>query len=141
VDRVGEPLGERARLARLLGVGPAQPQREADDHPLDVAIAHELGQAREAAPGGGPLDRIDGRRPGPGRVAERATAPCAAVIEGKHAHEANAWTRTEGGSPVGERYASAASIAARAAAIASGSLSGSRPPACAIVSRPPPPPP
>src|SRR5215470_13027451 len=32
-------------------------------------------------------------------------------------------------------------MAARAASIASGSLSGSRPPACAIVSRPPPPPP
>src|SRR5277367_1478216 len=120
-----ELSGEGARLACLLGVAAVERQWQADDHALDLALARELAQLREAALGGGTRDRVDGCDDRAGGVAQRAAAARAAVVEREHPHQP----------------ASAASIVARPVSMASARRSGSRPPACASVSRPPPPPP
>ena len=78
---------ELARLARLLAVAAAQRQRQPDDHALDLALAHQLAQrARARACVRGPLDRLDRRHDRARRVADRAAAARAAVVEREHAH-------------------------------------------------------
>src|SRR5439155_746149 len=118
-------LGERARLARLRAVMPAQRQRQPDHDALHLALAHEPTQRAQSPPAAGARDGRDRRDDRAGRVAHGAAATRAAVVEGEHPHHSS----------------SAEMISFSAAAIACSSLSGSRPPAWARVSRPPPPPP
>src|SRR5918996_6107675 len=121
-----QPLGKRARGPRLLPLLTAQGQRQAHHDPLRALLLDEPREGAEALPGVRPLDR--GQRGGERArgVRDRAAATSRPVVEGEDPRH---------------QPASAFSISARAVASASGSFSGSRPPACAIVSRPPPPPP
>src|SRR6185312_3764104 len=90
-------------------------------------LGRERQHAREALARPGPQHRFERRRERACRIADRRAAAGAAVVEGED--------------PCQRQLASTRSISARAASSASGSFSGSRPPACAMLSRPPPPPP
>ena len=86
-SRAAEPLGELARLARLLAVGAAQRQRQPDDHALDLALGTSCAQrarARARAPGAPP--RSIGVTIVPVGSLTRAAAAGAAVVEREHAH-------------------------------------------------------
>ena len=149
-----------ARPAGALG----QPRREAlvvqlhrDVERSARAAAQTRAPPRACAPVLARRASAAGRRPRaprPARATSRASAARPLRVSGRST-AANGVasvpvgrrSRSRSGRPVVEgedarlRPPSARSIAARAVASASGSLSGSRPPACAIVSRPPPPPP
>src|SRR5207302_2187899 len=124
VGGAAKPARERPGGGRLRALLARHPDREADDHPAHAGVADELDQLAEPLWRVGARDRGQRRGQRPARVRDRAAAASRAVVEREH-----------------PRHESARSIASLAAAIASGSLSGARPPACAIVSRPPPPPP
>ena len=110
-----QALGERARLAGLGGVAAGRATaagRRRRARPPARAPARD---AREALARAGPQDRLERRGQRPGRVGHRDAAAGAAVVE-----------REDPQTP------SARSISARAAGSASGSFSGSRPPAWAM---------
>src|SRR5207248_1403225 len=123
VDRVAQRLDEPLRLARLLAVLAAQRQRQPDDDSLRLLGPDELEQPSEPGFGRGPLDHADRSRERAGRVRDGHAGPRGTVVEREHLH------------------ARAERIWRSAAARASSSLFGSRPPASASVGRPPPPPP
>ena len=50
VERRAQAVGERARLARLVGVSAGERQRQADDDPLDLALGDELAQRSACRP-------------------------------------------------------------------------------------------
>ena len=79
--------GERARLARLLGVGAGQRERQADHHAPDLAVARPARRAR-AKPRrvAGRSDGLDRRGQRARGIAQRTPAAGAAVIQGQHAH-------------------------------------------------------
>src|SRR5215210_3777191 len=124
VEPIPQPLDECAGLPRLVRVGSGQRQRQPDEHQVRLELADQRDEPPEAAAGRGREDRVERGGQGAGRIGDRDPAARAAVVQRDDAAQASA-CRT-------------ASSAARSA---SGSLSGSRPPAWAIVSRPPPPPP
>ena len=68
------------------------------DDLVHPALGHEARYRAEATLRAGIRDRVERGREHLGRVAERAPAACAAVVEGKHAHEASESPRTEDGS-------------------------------------------
>ena len=111
--------------------GPSSPERltgRPTTTVLGLLLCDKPRDLAEPALGAGIGDGLERRRERPGRVADRAAAAGAAVVERQDAGQA--------GSP------SFASIALRARSRAPRRASpGLRPPACAIVSRPPPPPP
>src|SRR5207248_1577045 len=111
----------RRRLLALLAL---ERQRQPHHHEPGLRLVDELGERLHSRGGLRTLDRAQRDRHRPGRIGHRRATARRAVVEGEDA-----------------RHESARSMARRAAAIASGSLSGSRPPAWAMVSRPPPPPP
>src|SRR4051812_8867175 len=121
-----QSLGERARLGGLRGVAPREPERQPDDHALGFRLAHDRREPVDPAPRVRPHHGLERRRQHARRVADGHAAARAPVVE------------REDPQP---QARSARSIASRATPSASSSFSGSRPPACAIVSRPPPPPP
>ena len=89
---LGEPLRERARLGGLRGVRARQRKRQPDDDEARLALAHDVAYAGEALARRRPQDGLDRRRERPGRVAERAAAARAAVVERKHAHRSRRLT-------------------------------------------------
>ena len=113
-----------ARSARLLSLLTGERERQPHHHAVHVVVARELGEPSQAPSRGRALHCADRGGERAGWVGESAAAARLAEVE----RENPAHTR-------------ARSIATRAAVIASGSFSGSRPPAWAMVSRPPPPPP
>src|ERR1700689_5152546 len=60
-EALRELAGEGTCLARLLGVAAVEREWQPNDYQLDLALAHELAQPREAALGGGPFDDLGGR--------------------------------------------------------------------------------
>src|SRR4051812_45104751 len=124
VEPIPQPLDECAGLTRLLRVGPGERERQPHHHALGLERADHRDEAAEAAPGGGLQDGVERGRERARRIRDGDAAAGAAVVERDDPAQASAW-RT-------------ASSAVRSA---SGSLSGSRPPAWAMLSRPPPPPP
>ena len=145
-EPLGEPRGERARLARLLGVARRSATaagRRPRAPPRARARARAARRARACCAGRGDgLDRRDDRA---GGVAQRAAAARAAVVEREHAHARSALAVRAACALAAElarisRRAPPRSPRARRRSPRR-ACSGSRPPACAIVSRPPPPPP
>src|SRR5215213_5497649 len=124
VEPIPQPLDECAGLPCLIGVTSGERQRQADHDDGRLELADPRHQAAEAAARRGRQDRLDRRGERTRRVRHGDAAPGAPIVERDDAAQASA-LRT-------------ASSAVRSA---SGSLSGSRPPAWAMLSRPPPPPP
>src|SRR5205085_12354329 len=123
-DRRPEPLHERVGLGGLGSVLPTQREREADDDPLRLLRPDHVEQL---LPARGLVDLRDRRhrtRESTCGIGHGDAGPGGPVVEREDLHEA-----------------SALAISSRARASASGSFSGSLPPARAIVGRPPPPPP
>ncbi len=115
-------MHELLGLVRLAPPLPAQGERKTDDDLLCSLLSNDLAQSRQPVRRRRTLD--DRERPGdrPRFVRDRDAGARGAVIEREDLH-------------------SALRISRSASANASGSFSGSLPPARAIVGRPPPPPP
>src|SRR6185436_2479550 len=123
VGRRPETVDEHGRLARLLPEVAPQRDGQPDHDRLRLLVADHGQESIEAGAVADARDRLEGPRERSGRVGHGDAGPRGPVVECQHLHD------------------SLSAISSRARASASGSFSGSLPPARAIVGRPPPPPP